>query len=289
MSTFYCYGRTKLHLCNKLLVCTDEKYEKLKEKEKITESMVKMVMELQKYGALTLYMIHLVTGQAEELLETELNALMEYGIVIKQFYECVVDDETVKTETFYCVAPWIPKELVSEKRRKDFKWTNELRISDAMAVLSFNQFHLALKKNVPGKALQAQLGFSVRDVVVDCRYKLKGRCFLNGYSHMIAISVRDCGEHNKGIVKKVEAVFDSYSFGKEKMPWIVLLCQGKSQCAYIDKQLKSHDKTKGVKVYYLLDTDIEYDENPLHVLQTYRYEKENKVIVSDTFKVENWF
>lgn len=289
MSTFYYIERPKLHVCSRLFSCTEESYEKLKEKGKIMEDRKKLLFIIQKYRLLTLAMIAQLTGRDKEQLVKDLDALSEYGLLVKQFFEGLCEGENVRSETFYCAPPTLPQEMVNPDKKNEFVWSKDIRLASAMSILSFNQFHIALLKNVPGKALQSQIAFMVRKVMVDGRYRLKGRRFFQGYSHMIVLSVRDFSEHNKAVADKVLHIKESYSFGTEKMPWIVLLCENKEQCAHINLKLKQKNETAEMGVYFLLDTDIEFDENPLHILQTYRYGNNGREIVSETFRVEDWF
>lgn len=289
MSTFYYYKSAELHLCNRLLSCTEENFEKLKKKGKITGQRIKILFLLQKYRILTEKMLEILTGQECEELHKDLTALMEYGLLIKQFYECRAGEDIVRTQTFYCASPGLPGEVVEPEKKNDFIWTRELRIADAMSALSFNQFHIALINNIPKKALQAQLSYSVRNVTVDGRYRLKGRKFHLGYSHVIAISVRDFAEHNARLPKLLSHINESYAYGNEKMPWIVLICENKVQCANLNRKIKTNPETAELIVYYLLDTDIEFCENPLHVLQTHQFADRDKEIKSEIFQVEDWF
>lgn len=289
MSTFYYFERPKLHVCSKLFCCTEESFGKLKEKGKITDDRKKILFIVQRYRILTLSMFEILTVRGKEELAKDLDALSEYGLLVKQFFEGLCEGENVRSETFYCAPPALPAEMVNRDKKNDFAWSKDIRLASAMSVLAFNQFHLALAGNVPGKALQSQTTFMVKNVMVDGRYRLKGKRFYQGYSHMIVLSVRDFSEHNKAVTDKVLHIKQSYLFGTEKMPWVVLLCENKEQCAHINMKLKQNNETADMGVYFLLDTDIEFDENPLHVLQTYRYGNSGREIVSETFRVEDWF
>lgn len=289
MSTFYYYKNAELHLCNRLLACTEENFLKLKNKGKITEERLQLIALVQKYRALTERMIQVLTRRKIEELQTDFTSLVDYGLLIKQFYECRMEEDTTRTETFYCASPGLPEELVEPDKKNDFLWKKDLRISDAMSILSFNQFHIALTENVPKKFLQAQMCYSVKKIVVDGRYRLKGKKFYLGYSHVFAVSVRDFAEHNAKIKDLILHISESYAYGSEKMPWIILICENKVQCANLNRKIKSDPDAREMTVYYILDTDIEFNENPLHVLQTFRFANEDKEIVSETFKVEDWF
>ena len=78
-------------------------------------------------------------------------------------------------------------------------------------------------------------------------------------------------------------------YGSEKMPWFIFVCENKAQCAYISRRIKTDPETRELMFYFILDTDIEYNENPLHILQTYRFANEDQEIMSETFKVDDWF
>ena len=289
MATFYYNKRAKLHLCNQLLTCTEESYCRLKEKGKITPGRLRILSLLQTYRALTLEMLRELTGEMSSELDADLTALMDYGLLIKQFYECFVEEESTRTETFYCASPWLPKEVEDKDRKNAFGWTKELLLADAMSILAFNQFHIAFTNNVPRKALQAQLSYDVKNVVVDGRYRLKGRRFHMGYSHLMVIAVRDFAQHNVQIVDSLRQVKEAYAYGTQKMPWIILLCENKDQCANLFRKFRSDMELRELQIYFLLDTDIAFYENPLYALQTHRFANADREVVSETYRVSDWF
>lgn len=289
MATFYYYPNACLHLCNQLLSCTEESFTKLKEKGKVGEERLGLLHLLQEHKLLTLPMISRLCDKPEDFLHEELDALMEYGLVIKQFFNASEYQESIKTQTFYSASDPLPKEAVLPAKKNDFTWSKELSIVDAMSILSFNQFHLSLLHVVPKKAIQAQRDYTARKVTVDGRYKLKSKRFRLGYSHMMVLSVRDFAAKKIELVDRLLQIRDAFAFGKEKMPWFVLLCENKEQCCQINSQIKGNPSTKELSVYFLLDTDFEYGENPLSMLQTYRFTIEDKNIVSETFRIDKWY
>lgn len=289
MSTFYYYKRPKLHLCNRLFVCSEDSFSRLKANGKITDERLRLIKKLQKYKALTLRMLEVLVKNGGDVLSAELDNLADYGLVIKQFYECIEDAAVVRTETFYCASPKLPAEAFYENKKNTFVWSKDIQYADMMKILAFNQFHIALTKNIPKDVIVPYLDYLVKESVIDGRYKLKGRCFHQGYSHVMALAARDCPEHYASVVEVIECVKKKLAYGTENMPWFILVCENKSQCAFINRKLCASPDAKGVKVYYLLDTDIEYDENPLHLLQTYCFMNEGREIVSETFRVDDWF
>ena len=289
MATFYYYKRAKLHLCNEHLKCPEERFLKLKEKGKVTEEHLKWLFLIQKYRLLTLKMLCALTGKDSMKLHEELNRLVDYGLVVKQFFECDTADENVRTETFYAAAQFLPQEAMNKDKKNDFVWSTDIRIADAMSILAFNQFHIAFTRRIPKAALQAQTDYVVNNIHIDGRYRLKSKKYILGYSHLFVISVRDFAEQNHDIREKIKSVSKFYSYGKEKMPWFILICENRAQCAFINRLLKSDAETKDISVYYLLDTDIDYDENPLDILAVYRFANEEKEIVSEVFKAEAWY
>lgn len=289
MATFYYYPQAMLHLCNSSLSCSEENYAKLSAKGKIGEDRLNLLFLLQKYRAMTLDMITLLTGQQPDFLHNELDTLMEYGLVIKQFYEAKVEGEKVRTHTFYCVSEPLPAAAVCQDKKNDFIWNKELFIGDAMAILSFNQFHLSLINSTPHKALQAQTQYHIAEEIADGRYKLKGKKFQLGYSHVIVFSVRDFAGHNVKIIERLQKIGSHYSYAKEKMPWFILVCENKIQCCNINRKIKMNPETKDFSVFFLLDTDLAYDENPLQILQTYRFVNKEREILSETFHIDPWY
>lgn len=289
MATFYYNKRAKLHLCNRLLSCTEENYRKLKEKGKITPERIQVLSFLQKYRALTMDMLKELTGRSSEELAADLTSLMEYGLLVKQFYECMIEQESIRTETFYCASSSLPKEIREEGVKNSFLWSKDLPLADAMEILAFNQFHIALLKNVPKKAIQTQMSYRIKGVVVDGRYRLKGKKFHLGYSHLMVIAVRDFAPYNVQIETTLLRVKEAYAYGPEKMPWVILLCENKDQCANLFRKFRLDAELRELQIYFVLDTDIAYYENPLCALQTHRFANENKEVVSETFRISEWF
>lgn len=289
MATFYYYKRAKLHLCNDNMKCPEERFVKLKEKGKITEESIKKIFLIQKYRLLTLKMLSVLTDTEESLLHQELEQLVNYGLIIKQFFECTLEDENVRTETFYAAAQYLPEEAFNKDKKNDFVWSTDIRMEEAMSILAFNQFHIAFTRRVPKAAMQSQMDYIVRNVHIDGRYRLKSRKYILGYSHLFVCSVRDFAEQNHGIREKIKTIQKHYRYGNEKMPWFILVCENRPQCAFINRLLKTDAETKDIAVYYLLDTDIDFDENPLDILSIYRFANEEKEIVSEVFKAEAWY
>lgn len=75
----------------------------------------------------------------------------------------------------------------------------------------------------------------------------------------------------------------------QQVPWFILICENKLQCAYIEQKLKKIPDIRELSIYYLLDTDFSYDENPLHSLQTFRFEDHNTRIESNIYRIEEWY
>ena len=289
MATFYYYPNATLHLCNQLLSCTEESFNKLMEKGKITTERFDILHTLQKYRALTLEMLSHLFNLSEDKLHEELDALMEYGLVIKQFYEANEEGESIRTPTFYCASPSLPAKAVLPDKKNDFTWSKTLFIGDAMTILAFNQFHLSLVQLVPHKAIQAQMQYVVRGEIADGRYRLKSKRFMLGYSHLFVLAVRDFADHNLKIVEKLKKFNEAYAYSKEKMPWFILICENKYQCCQINQRLQAEPGTRNMFIYYLLDTDLEYGDNPLLVLQTYRFANEEQETVSETYRIDPWY
>lgn len=289
METFYYYERSELHLSNKKLGCSESAYEKLEKKGKISEERLDLLYYLQRYRALTLPMVETITGRGREELREDLKALMEYGLVIKQFYKYMDEEVEDRSVTFYCTSAKLPGSVTLSNKKHDFLWQPDLPIENAMAILAFNQFHLALMNNVPKKVIQAQLQFYIRNDIVDGRYKLKGKKLHLGYSLLFVHAVRDFAKQNTEISQLIERVKHSCMMDGEKAPWFILICENKLQCAYIEKKIKGNPETRDVLVYYLLDTDFSYDENPLLYLQRFRFEDSETRIKTEFFKVEAWY
>lgn len=288
MATFYYYSRAELHVCNKQLVCSGESFERLVTKGKIGKERNEIIILLCRYRILTLEMAAYILKRKQEEVYQDMDALSEYGLVLKQFYEYKCEDEPERTQTFYCASSVLPGEF-SELNRFGFLWEKGLRLEEVMKILSFNQFHVALTENVPQKALQAQVNYDIKGVSVDGRYRLKSRRYERGYSHLMVFAIRDFAAENTKVVDRVKHVCGYYAYREEKMPWFVLICENKVQCAHLQRKLKSDLETREAVVFFLLDTDIELYENPLHTLQTFRYANEEREIVAETYRINDWF
>lgn len=286
MPTFYYQKEATLHLCNKQLYCSQNSYMKLCKKEKITEFRLRILSLLNAYRILTEDMIAVLTGHPSNL-HTELDSLSEYGLIIKQFYECNCKGEMIRTHTFYSVSACLPFKI-NQTWNTGYKWDTHIKMEDAMSILAFNHFHLALCSSIPKKHLQAQTTYQAGGVVVDGQYKLKSRKYYLGYSLCIAIAVRDISTHNIKIHKTLDTLRQHYNASFKKMPWFILICENELQCAHINQRLMTHPDLKKLTVFFILDTDIEYDENPLSVLQKYRIGVSNEVI-SETYCIKNWY
>ena len=94
---------------------------------------------------------------------------------------------------------------------------------------------------------------------------------------------------NVNIVQLIGHVCDAYAFSDIKMPWFVLLCENKIQCANLSRKLKASQSTREAQVIYLLDTDYDMTENPLKVLQTYQFEGEAQRVIGETYCIRDWF
>ena len=289
METFYFYERAKLHLSNKKLGCSEADFEKLDSKDKIGDERIALIHLLQRYRALTLPMIEVLTKRENDLLVDDLTALMEYGLIIKQFFQYMDEKEEAQSVTFYCASANLPKKVALPDKKNDFVWNQNLSIGEAMSILAFNQFHISLMKNVQKKYIQAQLQFFIRNDVIDGRYRLKGSKLHLGYSHLFVHAVRDIANRNDEIGGMLQRIKHACISDGEMVPWFILICENKLQCAYIEKKLKLNPDTRDLSVYYLLDTDFSYDENPLHSLQTFRFEDYNTKIKSEFYKIENWY
>lgn len=289
MATFYYLERAELHVCNKQLACSQDSYDRLDRKGKVGESKLAILGVLARYRVLTEEMIQYLLPQKVDGLHEELDMLAEYGLVLKQFFQGKVDGEEVRTVTFYCLPEALPdiEEIRGIKRM--WKWNKELTISEAMAELAFMQFHIALRNNIPKKAMQAYTHYSVRGWEISGRYRLKSRNYSLGYSHVFVEPVRDFAKDNVGVTELIGHVCDAYAFSDVKMPWFVLLCENKIQCANLSRKLKANQSTREAEVFYLLDTDYDMTENPLKVLQTYQFEGETQRVIGETYSIRDWF
>ena len=144
METFYFYERAKLHLSNKKLGCSEADFEKLESKGKIGHERVELLHLLQKYRVLTLPMIKALTKREEPSLVADLTALMDYGLVIKQFYEYTDEIYEERSATMYCASPGIPQKVVLSDKKNDFIWYQGISLGEMTSILAFNQFHIAL-------------------------------------------------------------------------------------------------------------------------------------------------
>lgn len=257
------------------------------EKGKLKKERLSALQTIKKYGLLTLPMAAILLREEKETLYENLETLSAYGLVIKQFYECRCDGEDLRTEGFYCAAPIQP--VLESQKPGEFVWKKELRIEEAMSLLAFNQFHIALAQHVPKRAIYVRFHCLVRGIRIDGRYHLKGSRYRLGYSHMMALAVRDFTDHNKRIVDNIHKVWEYYAYGEEKVPWFVLICENKLQCATINRRIRSRPDMSDILVFYILDTDLDFRENPLLVLQKFRFAGESREIVSETYKIETWY
>ena len=289
METFYFYERAKLHLSNKKLGCSEADFEKLESKGKIGHERVELLHLLQKYRVLTLPMIKALTKREEPSLVADLTALMDYGLVIKQFYEYTDEIYEERSATMYCASPGLPQKVVLSDKKNDFIWYQGISLGEMTSILAFNQFHIALILNVPKKYLQAQLQFFIRNDVVDGRYKLKGSKLHLGHSHLFVHAVRDIANRKDSIAQLIQRVKHACIMDGQQVPWFILICENKLQCAYIEQKLKKIPDIRELSIYYLLDTDFSYDENPLHSLQTFRFEDHNTRIESNVYRIEEWY
>ncbi len=290
MAVFYYLQKAELHMCNKQLACSQESYERLERKGKIGDRRLQILEHLLKYRFLTEEMIRFLLKCSEsEDIHAELDVLAEYGLILKQFFVGKVDGEEIKTVTFYSCSAELPRIEGIADIKKTWSWNKEIAINQAMGELAFSQFHIALCNSVPRKAIQAQTHYTVRGKIIDGRYRLKGRKYSLGYSHMIVQPVRDVAADNMDIVRTIGHVCDAYAYSDVKMPWFVLLCENKVQCANLTRRLKIDQKTREAQVFYLLDTDYDLEENPLKVLQTYQFEEDGQRIISETYCIQDWF
>lgn len=288
MATFYYYSNAKLHICNKQLLCSDESYERICKRGRVTDTWKEILHYVQKYHLLTEEMLCFLMKRPAGSLGDELDVLMEYGLIVKQFYEGVVEDEPMRTLTFYSQCEHMPSGAY-EPSADVFEWNGKMKIADACAKLAFNQFNIALIKSVPAKAIQSQPGYVVKGVTVEGMYRLKSRKYRMGYSRMAVLSVRDFGDHNAVVTKVIAHIVKCYTYEGGKIPWFVLLCENKKQCARISRRIKADPATAGAEVYFLLDTDFELYENPLHYLQTFHFRNGEKEIYSESYKITDWF
>ena len=292
MMRFQYLPKSTLHVCNKQMACSDKSYERLVKKEKIHRTQLEIIKMLLQYRLLTKEMISFCVS--EDDLQKQLDALSEYGLIIKQFYEGRIENEQVKSCTFYAVSPHLPnacKEAIGEGRYSDYVWSREIRIENAMAILSFNQFHFCLKHIVPRKYIQTQVEYQIGQYTIDGRYCLKNKGRRYGYSHLLVISVRDYGQQNMDIVSMIKWIDQFYRENpqKGKLPWYILLCENEAQCANINRHFSWEDSIEHSPLYYVLDSDVQYGENPLHVLQMFHFKESERDICSEVYSVENWW
>lgn len=214
-----------------------------------------------------------------------LEGLEEYGLIIRQYFKYECDREELRTPVFYCMSANLPFD--SEKTEADdFRWSKDLTIAAAMSVMNYNLFHLIVKREVPRKAIQMQTNYRVGDVVVEGRYRLKGRSFFKGYSHCMILSVCDFSEQNNAVAEKIRKVTDYYSGKEEKVPWFVIICENSVQAAHLS--LKIMDKMgSDYQVYFLLANDLEFGENPFHTLQKVRMNGEK--VEAENYLIEDWY
>lgn len=216
VSTFYYYEKAMLHVCGRAGTCSMRDYKRLMEKGKLTQERLKALMLVKEHGLLSLSMMAFLLKTEERRLYEDLETLCEYGLLMKQFYECQCDKEAIRTEGFYAIPPRMPIFEGKNRGREAFTWTRELRIEDAMSILAFNQFHIALAAHVPGRALRVWFDYHVRGVLISGRYYLKGRRYQLGYSHLMVMAVRDFAAHNKQAASDIHKVWEYYAYGEEK-------------------------------------------------------------------------
>ena len=203
MATFYFYSQSILHICNRQLACSQKSYGRLEQNGKVNEEKRLLLCLLKKYRLLTLEMAAFLLKKPEAQIHELFDALSDYGLAIKQFYECIYEKEQVRTPVFYCASPYLPFEPVPSGPHNIFLWTRDLKLEDAMSILAFNQFHIALTSCIPKHALQAQMEYSLKKITVNGRYRLKGKCYSLGYSHLMVLSVRDFAQHNQQIINTI--------------------------------------------------------------------------------------
>ena len=259
------------------------------QKGKIGEEKTSLLLLLKEYRLLTLEMAAFLLKKQEAETHEMLETLSDYGLAIKQFYECIYDKESVKSPVFYSASPHLPFGSVPLNPHDPFLWTKDLKLEEAMSILAFNQFHIALTSSIPKRSLQAQMAYSLKKITVNGRYRLKGKCYSLGYSHLMVLSVRDLAAHNQQVTKSIRFLCEYHAFSEEKMPWFILLCENRLQCADIHRKLKADMATREASVFFLLDTDLELMENPLHVLSLFRFADGGREIVSEIFRIDDWF
>lgn len=290
MTTYYYQARATLHICNQCLYCSSNDYERLEKKGKITKLRQQILIKIKEYRLLTEEMISWLIFPDCMELHKELDALSEYGLIVKQFYEYENAGETKKTCTFYSISAHFPGKWENKNLKVNhFCWDINLKIENAMSILAFNAFHLSLLHAVPKKYLQTQTIRKIEETTINGYYLLKSPLFYMGYSHCIALSVRDFAVHNNQVPETIKFLTQHYMQKNLKIPWFVLLCENERQCAYINRNLVSDQKTCLPNVFYILDTDFEYGENPLQILQKYRFGKDEKEILCETCQIMKWY
>ena len=285
MPTYAYHPKSVLHVCNDCLFCDQDRYQRLLDKEKITEEHQLIISSLDKYRILSYPMFARLTSMDEDILKTNLRQLEEFGIVIRQYYQYETEGEKRRTPVFFCLSSDLPfaTENVSGCT---WKWTTELRVDEAMGILNFNLFHLILKSDVPHRAIQARLNYKVGGIIADGYYKLKGKKFYCGYTHCYVLSAVDFSDRNRDTVKKICKIWEHYLGKDEKMPWIVVICENSTQAIHIKENFSEADiEDRGL--YFIFAGELEYDENPFQILQSVR--REGGAILTDNFVVDRWY
>lgn len=285
MPLYAYHPKSVLHVCNECLFCDSDRYQRLSDKEKITEEHQLIINILDKYRILTYPMISRLTSVDEDILKPSLKQLEEYGIIIRQYYQYEVEGENRRTPVFFCLSPDLP--FATENASEcTWKWSTELRIDEAMGILNFNLFHLILRGEVPHRAIQARVNYKVNGIIADGYYKLKGKKFFGGYSHCYVLSTVDFSDRNKDAVKRICRIWEHYLGKDEKMPWVVVICENSIQAIHIQENFSEADiEDRGL--YFIFAGELEYGENPFQILQSVR--REGGAILTDNFVVDNWY
>lgn len=287
MSLFSYRPNATLYVCNDCLTCHIKRYGRLLEKDMITEDHVRIMKSLNRYRFLTLDLMSHVLGIFTDPLRGELKKLETYGLVLRQYFKYKCENEEYRSPVFYSLSPNLPFEFdACEKKIGCEPWNKDLGMAEVMSSLNFNMFHIILKAYFPHKALQAQTNYKVGGIRVNGRYKLKSKKFFGGYSHCIVFSVMDFAEDNQRISKRIKYVLDYFESRAEKKPWFLLLCESSLQASYLTEKISAEIGNR-TEVYYILSSDLDYDENPFHVIQSIR--KEDGSIISHSLILEDWY
>lgn len=276
-----------LHVCNECFVCNPERYRKLIGKDMITDAHKVIMKSLNKYRFLTLDLMSHMLGVDPDPLRDDLGKLEAYGLVIRQYYKYSCDGEAYRSPVFYSLSPHLPFEFNTEEKKIGCApWHKELSMAEAMSTLNFNYFHSILKALIPRKAFQAQTNYKVGNLTVNGRYKLKSSKFTRGYSHCIVLSIVDFAEDNKELSKKMKYILDYFEGKMEKLPWFIVLCETSLQASFLTDKIVSEIGDRS-EFYFILSSDLDYSENPFHVIQDIRREKAE--IISRNLILEDWY